>query len=157
MKFTLLKVVGISAVAAGLALSQAPQGQTSQGSDQARSHHHMLGRFAANLNLTDAQKQQAQQIFSQARQAAEPVRAQLKQNREALSAAIKSNSTAEIDRLSNANGPLLAQVSAIHAKAFAQFYSILTQEQKDKVGTRFQGMMNGMGHMRGRPADKTVN
>ncbi len=52
----------------------------------------------------------------------------------------------------------MAQVSAIHAKAFAQFYSILTQEQKDKVGTRFQGMMNGMGgHMRGRPGDKTVN
>src|SRR5262245_52205378 len=145
MKFTLLKVAGISAIAAGLALSQAPQGDA-----QARPHHRMFGRFATNLNLTDAQKQQAQQIFSQARQAGEPVRAQLKQNHEALAAAIKSNSTAEIDRLSNANGPLLAQTSAIHAKAFAQFYSILTQEQKDKVGTRFQGMMNGMGgHMRG--------
>jgi len=149
MKFTLLKVVGVTALAAGLALSQVPQGNRPAGRP-----HGMFGRFASNLNLTDAQKQQAQSIFSQARQAAEPVRTQLRQNREALAAAVKANSTTEIDRLSNANGPLLAQSSAIHAKAFAQFYSILTQEQKDKLGDHFRGMMDGAGFMRGRPGQK---
>ena len=40
--------------------------------------------------------------------------------------------------------PLLAQSTANHAKTFAKFYSILTQEQKDKIGDRFNGMMFGM-------------
>ena len=106
----------------------------------------MMGWFGADLSLTDAQKQQAQSIFSAARQSAQSVNAQLKQSREALAAAVKSGAPdAEIDRLSNSLAPLLAQSTAIHTKAFAKFYAILTQEQKDKIGDRFNiMMMNGM-------------
>src|SRR5437764_13247475 len=85
-------------------------------------NHMMIDRFAADLNLTDAQKQQAQSIFQAARQSAEPVHAQLKQSREALTAAVKSGaSDAEIDKLANSLGPLMAQTTAIHNKAFAKF------------------------------------
>lgn len=106
----------------------------------------MMGRLGAELNLTDAQKQQAQSIFSAARQSAKPVQDQIKQARQALAAAVKSGAPdAEIDRLSNNLAPLMAQSTAIHTKAFAKFYGILTPDQKEKLGDRFNTMMNGMG------------
>ena len=106
----------------------------------------MMGRFGADLNLTDAQKQQAQSIFSTAHQSAQSVNDQLKQSREALATAVKSGaSDGEIDRLSNSMAPLLAQSTAIHTKAFSKFYSILTQDQKDKIGDRFNMMMQSRG------------
>ena len=107
-----------------------------------------MHRFGANLNLTDAQKQQAKEIFSQSRQASKPIMDQIRQTRQQLAAAVKAGAPdSEIDKLSAALGPLMAQQSAIHAKAFAKFYGTLTQDQKDKVGDRF-GMMS-MGHRRG--------
>jgi Spy/CpxP family protein refolding chaperone len=91
----------------------------------------MLGRLSAKLNLTDAQKQQAQSIFSAARQSAQPLRAQLRQQRQALQAAVKSGAPeAQIDQLSSQMAPLMAQATAIHSKAFAKFYSILTPDQR---------------------------
>jgi Spy/CpxP family protein refolding chaperone len=44
---------------------------------------------------------------------------------------------------------LLAQTTAIHTKAFAKFYAILTPEQKDKLGDRAERLMDGFGAMRG--------
>lgn len=111
----------------------------------------MLKRLPADLNLTDAQKQEAQSIFSSARQSAESVHSQLRQQKQALAAAVKSGaSDGEIDRLSNNLAPLLAQTTAIHSKAFARFHAILTPEQKDKLGDRVERMMDGAGAMRGR-------
>ncbi len=93
----------------------------------------MMDRLAARLNLTDAQKQQAQSIFAEARKSAQPVRAQIRQDKQALAAGVKSGSKADIDRiLENNMGPLLAQSSAIHA-GLANFYAILTPDQKSKV------------------------
>ena len=90
-----------------------------------------MQRLAADLNLTDAQKQQARAIFSPSRLAARPVEDQIRQIRLALAAAVKSGaSDADIDKLSNSLGPLLAQVSAIRAQSFAKFYGTLTQDQK---------------------------
>jgi len=139
MKHQLLKLAGVTALAAGLALGQnAPP----RNPHARQGPHAGMGAF---LNLTDSQKQQAESIFSAARESAASVSAQLKQDRQALAAAAKSGSTAEIDRLANSMGPLIAQSTAIHAKAFAQFYAILTQEQKDKLGNRMGRMMDGMG------------
>lgn len=109
----------------------------------------ILDRLGADLNLTDTQKQQAQSIFSAARQSAESVHSQLKEQRQALTAAVKSGSEAEIDRLSSNLAPLLAQTTAIHTKAFARFYAILTPEQKEKLGNRLERMMDGVSAMRG--------
>jgi Spy/CpxP family protein refolding chaperone len=63
---------------------------------------------------------------------------------------VKSGSQADIDRISNNMGPLLAQASAIHTKAFAKFYAILTPDQKSKVDQRLSqrasGRRNWQGH-----------
>ena len=143
MKLSLLNATAVAALAAAMAFGQdAPPAH--QGRDRA-GRGAMMGRFGADLNLTDTQKQQMQSIFSASRQSARSLDEQVKQSREALSAAVKSGaSDAEIDRLSNNLAPLLAQSTASHAKTLAKFYSILTQEQKDKIGDRFNGMMFGM-------------
>jgi Spy/CpxP family protein refolding chaperone len=141
MKHSLLNATAVAALATAMAFGQnappAHQGRGGQGA--------MMGRFGADLNLTDAQKQQAQSIFSASRESARSLNTQLKQGRDALAAAVKSGaSDAEIEKLSNNLAPLLAQSTANHAKTLAKFYSILTQDQKDKVGDRFNGMMFGM-------------
>jgi periplasmic protein CpxP/Spy len=138
MKRTFLNLAGVAALAAGIALGQgapAPSGQhTRQGARQGT----MVDRLATQLSLTPEQKQQAQTIFGAARQQAEPIRAQIRENRQALNAAVKSDSEADIDRISNTMGPLIAQATAIHSKAFAKFYQTLTPEQKVKMDQQFE-------------------
>jgi Spy/CpxP family protein refolding chaperone len=155
MKRSLLNIAAVSALAAGMAFGQSAPAQNAPAQKSPHAHAGngaMMGKWAADLNLTDAQKQQAESIFSAARQSAQPIHAQIKQNREALAAAVKSGaSDAEIDKLSNNLAPLLAQSTAIHTKAFAKFYATLTPEQKSKVGDRFSHMMYGM-HGRGQGA-----
>jgi len=141
MKHSLRNAAAIATLAAAMAF-----GQNAPVHRGPRAGQGMPGRFGADLNLTDAQKQQAQSIFSAAHQSTQSVSDQLKQSREALATAVKSGaSDAEIDRLSNSMAPLLAQSTAIHTKAFAKFYTILTQDQKDKIGDRFNMMMQGRG------------
>jgi Spy/CpxP family protein refolding chaperone len=88
------------------------------------------GRFRG-LNLTAAQQEQANSIFEAERTAAEPVRDQLEAAQTALYNAARANAgDAELDRLAQTEAPLLAQLEAIRAKAFASFYAILTPEQR---------------------------
>ena len=56
------------------------------------------------LNLTTAQRQQADIIFGESRQKARPIWQEMRQNREALHAAVKVNNTSEIERLSSQQG-----------------------------------------------------
>jgi Spy/CpxP family protein refolding chaperone len=92
-----------------------------------------LNFLAGYLDLTDAQKTQAQAIFDAASAAAETARGQLTGARDALRAAAKANqSEAELDRLGAAVGAIEGQLAAIDAKAFAKFYALLTAEQKQK-------------------------
>ena len=138
----LLNIAGVAALAAGMALGQSGPAHSLRRAGQGAT----MQRLAADLNLTDAQKQQVRAIFSTSRQAARPVEDQIRQSRLALAAAVKSGaSDADIDKLSNSLGPLLAQASAIRAKSFAKFYGTLTQDQKNQLGDRFNQMMNGTG------------
>jgi len=138
----------VTALAAGLVLGQSAPAQHPHFRNGSRGGM-MLRRLAAGLNLSDAQKQQAQSIFSAARESAAPIQAQLRQNRQALAAAVKSGaSNAQIDQLASSMGPLLSQAAAIHAKSLAQFYSILTPDQKAKLDQRQQRMRNGRGSAR---------
>lgn len=91
--------------------------------------------IADYLDLTEAQKQQARSIYEKARSQAEPLRASLKTGREAMRDAVKANAPeAELDRLAKAQGELIGQLAAIHAKAMAEFYQSLTPEQREKAG-----------------------
>ncbi|MGA2598754.1 MAG: Spy/CpxP family protein refolding chaperone [Bryobacteraceae bacterium] len=95
-------------------------------------------RMAAYLNLTPDQQAQAKAIRAQAREAAAPIREQLKQSRQALQAAIKSGNDAQIDQITQAQAPLMAQAAAIRAHAFEKFYATLTPDQKAKADSMHQ-------------------
>jgi Spy/CpxP family protein refolding chaperone len=121
---------------AGLLAAQAP-----------RFHHgdpsHRLQMLATALDLTDAQKQQAQVIFDAARQQSQPVAAQLKQGHESMAAAIKAGKPeSDLDQIAAQQGALVGQLAGIHAKAFSKFYALLTPDQKtkaDKLHQEFAG------------------
>jgi Spy/CpxP family protein refolding chaperone len=57
----------------------------------------------------------------------------LQQNRDALAAAVKANDTPKIQQISLAQGNLRGQVLTIRAGALAQFYQILTPDQRTKA------------------------
>jgi Spy/CpxP family protein refolding chaperone len=91
-------------------------------------------RIAQALNLTDAQKQQAQAIIQQTRQTVQPLRQQSKQNRQALMAAIQAGKgDVEIHQLALTQGNLAGQLAAARLEALAKFYSTLTPEQRAKA------------------------
>ncbi|MEJ1928938.1 Spy/CpxP family protein refolding chaperone [Nostoc sp. NIES-2111] len=125
-----MKITKRNAIAAGLCMLVGlplAAWQSSSGSSR------RLNFLAGYLSLTDAQKAQAQTIFDNAATAAETVRGQMESARTSLQTAIKANaSAAELDRLSAAIGVLHGQATAIHAKAEAQFYALLTTEQRAK-------------------------
>lgn len=146
----LVKFATVAAMAAGMALAQAPTAPAQPNNSQARvgMRKAIRQRMMQALNLTDAQKQQAKSIFQQARQSAQPLRAQLKQNRAALTAAVKADDVAQIHTLSAQRGTLEGQLLGIRSEAQAKFYSSLTPEQKAKadqmreqIKARFQERM----------------
>ncbi|MBZ5584489.1 MAG: Spy/CpxP family protein refolding chaperone [Acidobacteriia bacterium] len=137
MKRNIMQFASAAALAAGMAFAQAPATQTPPAKPGIM-RHAMRKRMMKNLNLTDAQKQQAKDIFQQARQTAKPVRDQLKQDRQTLATAVKNNDTATINQLATAMGPLQGQLTAIRSGAAAKFYSILTPDQKAKADQMHQ-------------------
>jgi Spy/CpxP family protein refolding chaperone len=144
MKQNLLRVATLGALAAGMifAQSESGSGQLAKRSEQrqgwrnggpAQHRAHFAQRMANYLNLTPQQRDQAKQIMASAREQAKPVRQQLKANREALMNAIKTGNDAQIDQITQAQAPLIAQASAIRAHAFEKIYATLTPEQKAKA------------------------
>ena len=133
-----LVLIGAAALAAGALLAQAPPARGQRG-------EHVKQFLADQLGLTDAQKAQAKEIFSAAREQAKPLVDQLRQGHEAMTAAIKANKPdSDLDQLAQQQGALMGQLSAIHAKAFAKFYATLTPEQQakaDKLHDQFRGML----------------
>lgn len=117
----------IAALAAGLAFAQAP-------STAVRPRAVVRKRIVQALNLTDAQKQQAQAIVQQTRQTVQPLKQQAKQNRQALMAAIKAGKgDVEIHQLALTQGNLAGQLVAARAEALAKLYATLTPEQRAKA------------------------
>lgn len=150
MQRPFLKIASTAALAAGMLFAQAPAPPAGQQPGPAAAGRQQgawrrRGRLFSSLNLTDDQKAQAKSIFQSARQTAQPVAQQLRQVREALRNAAKSGSPdAEIDKLANAEAPLVAQLAAVRAKAFAKFYALLTPEQRDKLQNMQANRMFGM-------------
>jgi Spy/CpxP family protein refolding chaperone len=102
-------------------------------------HSDMVGRLSMRLKLTPGQQNQAQAIFKQSRADAKSLSPNLRDERVALKAAVKTDNEAQIDQILQQNSQLNAQARAIHAKAMAKFYQILTPAQKakfDRMGMR---------------------
>lgn len=138
----LFRIGLVAAIAAGLVIAQPAVPARGAGRQVAR--HRMMNA----LDLTDAQKQQAKEIFQQARETAQPVAKQLKDTREALHAAIQANDTAQIQTLSTQQGALQGQLSSIRSAAMAKFYSNLTPEQRAKAEQMRSKIRERMGQRR---------
>jgi Spy/CpxP family protein refolding chaperone len=122
----------VAALAAGILFAQAPS--TTSGKAPVRPRAVVRRRIAQALNLTDAQKQQAQAIIQQTRQTVQPLRQQKKENRQALMAAVKAGKgDVEIHQLALTQGNLAGQLVAARTEALAKFYSTLTPEQRAKA------------------------
>jgi protein CpxP len=141
MKRRFAQMFAAGALAAGLAMAQtqapAPQ-QPAEGRQRAkagfaRHKGRHFGRLAAQLNLTEQQRTQMRSIMQQARTEAAPIREQLRTNHRQLAEAVKSGNQPEIERLSTEIGTLRGQMTAIHAKAMQQGYTLLTPEQRQKA------------------------
>jgi Spy/CpxP family protein refolding chaperone len=141
MRYSFTKYAAAAAVAAGIIFAQTPPSDPQPG--PAKTHEWRPGssmrgyfdmdRVAQALNLTDAQKKQAQTIFQQAEMSGQPIRQEMRQNREKLSAAAKiNNNEAEIQKLAAEQGRLVGKLIAIRTVASARFYQILTPEQRVK-------------------------
>ncbi|HWB96332.1 MAG TPA: Spy/CpxP family protein refolding chaperone [Bryobacteraceae bacterium] len=136
-------------LAAGMLFAQDNPGFSQRPEGQGQAHKHAgrmnpMGRLAADLNLTDAQKAQAGQIFQASRQEARPIAHQLRQYRQDLATAVKAGAPeTQIDEVTAKIGPLLSQMASIRAKAFAKFYATLTPDQQQKLGTRMDRFLGG--------------
>ena len=126
--------------AAGILAAQTQTQVPAQAPSQQHAQVHrrsMVDRLGKRLNLTADQQAQARSIFKSAREQAKAMAPQLRQEHQAMAAAIKTDNEVQIDQIVQQNAKVNAQARAIHAKAMAKFYSILSPDQKAKFD---QGM-----------------
>ena len=150
----LIGIATTTALSAGLLLAQGPGfgwGAGQQGNppaDPEVRQERRLNFLGAALELTETQKQQAKVIFDGACQSAQAIQPLLQQAQQTLRDAAKANASAsEIETLAAEVGKLMAQMRAIHANAFANFYQILTPVQREKLeAIQGAGMGAGLGH-----------
>jgi Spy/CpxP family protein refolding chaperone len=139
MKRIWITIVTISAMAAGFAVAQTAAPAAAP--VKARLQKQLI----QSLDLTAAQKQQAKTILQGTKQQAQPLAAQIKQQRQSLNAAIQSGDTAQIQQLSTSLGTLHGQLLAIRSAGKAQFYALLTPDQKTKAAAFEQKVKDVLG------------
>ena len=107
---------------------------------------HEVQRYTTLLSLTPAQVEQATTYFTAEATARQNSWASEKTAHQAMEAAIKANDTATIQSTATTLGQMEGEMMAAHATARAQFYSILTADQKTKFGElEKEHMMGGPG------------
>jgi protein CpxP len=94
-----------------------------------------MGRMARVLNLTDEQREQISKIHAAEREIMKPVYEQMREIRQALDEATKDGqfNEAEVTRLAEKQGELLAQTIVSRERVHAQIWQILTPEQREKM------------------------
>jgi Spy/CpxP family protein refolding chaperone len=130
-RFTFLTIT-----AAALAAAQTTPTEGRPRFDPAKMLERRLEMLSTVLGLTEAQKVQAKTIFEAEHAALQVLQDQTRAANQALREAVQSNRTdTEIDTLAGTVGSLHGQRLAIQTKAAAQFYRILTPEQREKQNT----------------------
>jgi Spy/CpxP family protein refolding chaperone len=108
---------------------------------------HEVQRYTTLLTLTPAQVEQATTFFTAEATARQNSRSSEHAAHQALETAIKSNDTATIQSTANALSQIESDALVAHSLARAQFYAILTADQKTKFGELEQEhVMGGFGH-----------
>jgi Spy/CpxP family protein refolding chaperone len=122
---------------ASASASVSPSASPETGEHHGWGHHHGFGAQLKQLNLTDAQKQQVKQFFSDNKQAFKTNMLNLLKAKQAVNSAIEKNPSDEstIRSLSANVGTAQTELAAQHAKFDAFLQSILTTEQKQTLTT----------------------
>jgi Spy/CpxP family protein refolding chaperone len=135
--FALLAILGILP----MAQAQSPHTPPTPASMAAR----QVQRYTTLLSLNPAQVEQATTLFTTEATTGSNARAAEHTAHQALEAAIKANDTATIQSTSTTLGQMAGEMMASHALTRAQFYALLTADQK----TRFDQLEGE--HMMGGP------
>ena len=117
--------------------SASPSASAGTEKHHGRSRHHEFGSFLKQLNLTDAQKQQVKQYFSDNKQAFKTNMLNLLKAKQAVDSAIEKNPSDEatIRSLSANVASAQTELSAQRAKFDVFLQTILTSEQKQSLTT----------------------
>ncbi len=108
---------------------------------------HQVQRYTTLLSLNANQVEQATTIFTTEATTEQNSRASERAAHQAMETAIKSNDTATIQTTATTLGQMSGEMAAAHALARAQFYAILTADQKTKYSQlEEEHMMGGFGH-----------
>jgi Spy/CpxP family protein refolding chaperone len=104
-------------------------------------------RYTTLLTLSSAQVEQATTIFTTEATTEQGSRASERAAHQALEAAIKANDKETIQSTATTMGQMSGELMAAHALARAQFYALLTADQKTKYSQlEEEHMMGGPGH-----------
>jgi hypothetical protein len=153
-----------AALAAGLASAQGGMGGGSKGGDMGGGGGGMGGdtggmaggmpraarqsradMVAEKLHLNKDQKDQAMRIFAAAQEEAGPINEQIRQGRNAITGALIEGQTGEnLNKMMAQFTDLIAQKTAVEAKAYGKLYAILDAKQQAKAGPVFAEQMDGM-------------
>jgi Spy/CpxP family protein refolding chaperone len=125
-----------------MAQAQTPHTPPSPASMAQREVQH----YTTLLSLNSAQVEQATTFFTTEATARQNSFATERTAHQALEAAIKANDTATIQATSTTLGQMEGEKMAAHALARAQFYSVLTADQKTKFAEMEKDHMMGFGH-----------
>jgi periplasmic protein CpxP/Spy len=140
--FALLAVLAVSPL---VQLVNAQVGPTHTPPSPAVMAQHEVSRYTTLLSLTSAQAEQATTFFTTEATARQGQMSSQRTAHQALEAAIKANDTATIQSTANTLGQMEAEMVAAHALARAQFYAILTADQKTKFAELEKEHMMGGG------------
>jgi hypothetical protein len=106
-----------------------------------------LDRIGDMLHLSRDQKKSVQQICDAAQKEAAPLREQIDASRvKVAEAMVNQKGQAEIDQLLATHGTLLAQMTGVELRAFAQIVGALKEDQKKNLAAlliMMTGMFNG--------------
>jgi hypothetical protein len=113
--------------------------------------------IADKLHLNKDQKEQASKIFAAAQEEAAPLNEQVRTGRSAITTAIlQGTSGDDLNKMMAQFTDLMAQKTAVEAKAYGKLYAILDAKQQAKAAPVFAEQMDGMfdGGGRGRGGNR---
>ena len=134
MRNRILVIAGIAVLIIGATILGIAQHQG--GGDRMRGNpQDMIEHISRELNLTDAQKEQAKAIFEAQRAAQDERHAKLEDLHKQIDAATANGQFDEavVRPLANQQAQLMADDMVDHLRMHAKLYSLLTAEQKAKA------------------------
>lgn len=156
MRKRILVIASIAVLIVAATVLALAQGHMGGGEKMRGGHGDMLEHISRELNLTDAQKEQAKAIFESQKAAGEERHAKLEEIHKQLEAATANGQFDEtaVRNLANQQAQLTADEIVDHMRMHSKLYNLLTAEQKTKADQMMKmhgGGPGGPHHHRGGP------